>query len=98
MNIVESDAASSLLCGSTAHDLGLLDIASEICNLESGTNAMQTVKNFDTIMDEFPDIFKGIDKLKDYQVTLHTNPDVIPVAQPHQRVPYSLKMLISLKK
>ena len=95
--IVESDSASSLLCGSTARDLGLLDITSQICNVESGTKATQPVKNFDAIVQEFPDIFKGIGKLKDYQVTLHTNPDAIPVAQSHRRVPYSLRTKIANK-
>ncbi len=35
-------------------------------------------------------------KLRDFQVKLYTDSDVKPVAEPHQRVPYSLQPKISI--
>ena len=42
-------------------------------------------------MSDYKEIFEGVGKLKDYQVTLHVNPDVPPVAQPVRRTPFSLR-------
>ena len=43
------------------------------------------------IMADYREIFEGVGKLKDYQVKLHVNPDVPPVAQPVRRTPFSLR-------
>lgn len=42
-------------------------------------------------MDEYKDLFRGLGKLKDYQVKLHIDEDVQPVAQLHQRVPFHVQ-------
>ena len=42
-------------------------------------------------MSDYKEIFEGVGKLKDYQVKLHVNPDVPPVAQPVRRTPFSLR-------
>ena len=41
-------------------------------------------------MSDYKGVFDGVGKLKDYQVKLHVNPDVPPVAQPVRRTPFSL--------
>ena len=43
------------------------------------------------IRHEFQDIFAGIGKLNDYQIKLHVNEDVKPVAQPVRRIPFGLR-------
>ena len=42
------------------------------------------------VMSDYKEIFEGVGKLKDYQVKLHVNPDVPPVAQRVRRTPFSL--------
>ena len=39
----------------------------------------------------YPDIFKGIGKLKDVKIHLHTDDTVIPVTQPHRRIPFHIR-------
>ena len=34
-------------------------------------------------------LFQGLDKLKNHQVRIHTDPDVKPVIQPVRRLPFS---------
>ena len=41
-------------------------------------------------MSDYKEVFDGVSKLKDYQVKLHVNPNVSPVAQPVRRTPFSL--------
>ena len=43
------------------------------------------------LVEEYEDLFTGLDKLKDYQVHLHINKDVQPSAQPHRRVPFHVR-------
>ena len=40
---------------------------------------------------KFPTVFNGIGKLKNFQLKLHINPHVTPVAQKMRRFPFSLK-------
>ena len=42
-------------------------------------------------LSEFPNICKGIGKLRDVQVHLHIDPSVKPVIQPSRRVPFALR-------
>nr|XP_050023934.1 uncharacterized protein K02A2.6-like [Dermacentor andersoni] len=39
----------------------------------------------------YPDLFKGVGCLKDFQVHLRVDPSVQPVAQPHRRIPFSMR-------
>ena len=43
------------------------------------------------VREQFPEVFSGIRKLADFQLKLHVDRDVKPVAQPVCRVPYSLR-------
>ena len=42
-------------------------------------------------MEEYKDLSKGLGKLEGYQVKLHINENVQPVAQPHRRVPFHVR-------
>ena len=37
---------------------------------------------------EYPQVFQGIGKLKNYEVKLHIDTSVQPVAQPARRIPF----------
>ena len=41
-------------------------------------------------MSDYKKVFDGVGKFKDYQVKLHVNPNVPPVAQPVRCTPFSL--------
>ena len=43
------------------------------------------------MIEEYDDLFHGLGKLKNYQVKLHIDEDVPPVAQPHRRVPFHVR-------
>ena len=78
-----SDARGSLLSYSTAKDLGLVSvclnniIAADIIMMEKLTK-------------EYLAVFQGIGKLKDYEVKLHIDTSVTPVAQSACRIPFHL--------
>lgn len=42
-------------------------------------------------------MFSGVGKLKDYQLKLHINKDVKPVAQPVRRLPFGLREKVDQK-
>ena len=82
--VVENLHAGSLLGKKTATDLGLLRVGSEylrMVNQSVGTAVHAIVNKHDAV-------FNGVGKLKDYQLKVHLNPDITPVAQPQRRLPF----------
>ena len=79
--VVINGEGAALLGRETAIQLGVLKSGTRIC----------TVTSSEKIMSDYKEIFEGVGKLKDYQVKLHVNPDVPPVAQPVRRTPFSLR-------
>ena len=47
--------------------------------------------------EQFPEVFSGIGKLADFQLKLHVNRDVKPVAQPIRRLPFSMSFVLDEK-
>ena len=45
----------------------------------------------DIIIEEYKDIFGGIGKLKDSELTLHLDKSIPPVMQPSIKFPYNLR-------
>ncbi|XP_033111303.1 uncharacterized protein LOC117112337 [Anneissia japonica] len=65
---------------------------SQQLNLIQPTCSVHIVENFtDKLINEFSDILCGVGKLKDYQVHLHIDETVIPVAQGTRRVPFHVR-------
>jgi len=79
--VVINGEGAALLGRETAIQLGVSKLGTRIC----------TVTSNETIMSNYKEIFEGAGKLKNYQVKLHVNPDVPPVAQPVWRTPFSLR-------
>ena len=46
---------------------------------------------------EYPDIFDGIGKMKDFQVRLHIDPSVPPVTQRNRRIPFHLRKKLDVE-
>ena len=53
--------------------------------------------NANDVLKNFADIFSGIGKLKDFQLKLHVNKSVKPVAQPVRRLPFGLRDKVDKK-
>ena len=56
-----------------------------------------TLQSKEVIMSDYKEVFDGVGKLKDYQVKLHVNPNVPPVAQPVSRTSVSLRDKVKKK-
>ena len=51
----------------------------------------------DQLAMEYPQLFTKTEKLKDYQVSLHIDPSVKPVAQAHRRIPFHLQSKVEIE-
>ena len=47
------------------------------------------------IENQFPKLFQGIGQLKNFEVKLHIDPTVSPVAQPARRIPFHMRRKVS---
>lgn len=75
----------SLLSHKTASEVGLIQI---VCSMK----LMQpTLSKADQLMLHYPDITKGMGKLKNFQVKLHIDQSVHPVIQPHRCIPFHIR-------
>ena len=80
-------SSGSLLSWKTSQDLSLLQTVQQVkllpSKLEAGTPS--------GLLAEYDDLFHGLGKLKNYQIKLHIDEEVPPVAQPHRRVPFHVR-------
>lgn len=82
--VVEGDYGS-LLSHKTATELGLIHIV-------LSTDVIQPTPSVaDQLLLKYPNITKGIGKLKNVQVKLHIDDTVKPVVQPHRRIPFHVR-------
>ena len=79
---VVQGSGGSLLSWKTSQELGLLKAVHHVHN-GSSTRVEELVKEYE--------LFHGLGKLKGYQVKLHIDESVQPVAQLHQRVPFHVR-------
>ena len=77
----------SLLSRKTATALGLLKVINSTSTENQTTDAPSTSQ----LISEYQDRFKGIGKLKDFQVKLHIDGSVQPSVQPHRRIPFHMR-------
>ena len=73
--------ATTLLGRKASEFLGVLRVGVSIntCDVKPDRKA--------ALREKFPNVFKGLDKLKDYKLKLHIYETVTPVAQPLRRIP-----------
>ena len=84
--IVEG-SGDSLLSWKTSQELNLLQTVQQVGN----TPSKPETKAPADLIEEYDDLFHGLGKLKDYQIRLHIDENVPPVAQPHRRVPFHVR-------
>ena len=84
---VTKGSPGNLLSFNSCLDLDLIQVNNNIHHLPTSGST-----NTDTIINKYPEIFEErIGKLKDYEVKLHIDSEVKPIAQPHRRIPFHLR-------
>ena len=71
-----------------ATDLGVLKTG---LGLRANVNTVADDDLMQLMQTRFPTCFQGVGKLKDYQLKLHIDPEIRPIAQPVRRVPFSMR-------
>ena len=77
----------SLLSYKTATDIGILDL--KIHQIQHGHN------HSDQLIHQYPNLFKGIGKLKNTEIKLHLDKTVPPVAQPAHHIPFHMRKKVA---
>lgn len=72
----------SLLGKTTATELGVLKIGINIAGVTTKANKLKQ---------QYPDVFKGVGKLINKQISLDIDPTAKPVPQPYRRIPFNLR-------
>ena len=71
----------NILSVKSSQKLGLLTVAGHVVNTAEVTN--------------YPTVFKGIGKLKEFKVKLHIDENIPPVAQRHRRIPFHQRQKVT---
>ena len=72
----------------TEGELQVLKVGPELASM---TTVYSVDSDIESIAERFPKVFSGVGKLSGYQLQLHIDREVTPVAQKPRRVPYPLK-------
>ena len=88
--IVIQGKGEPLLGKKSALELGVL-------KLQVPGVSVRNVVGKSELLAKYSDVFKGVGKLENYQLTLHIDPSVKPVAQPLRRPAFSLRDKIEKK-
>ena len=89
LHVVKGNSGS-LLSYKTASALDLIRV--EINTVQKNDNVLVTV---DDLEQKYPSLFCGIGKLKNFEVKLHIDENVQPVAQAARRIPFHLRKKVS---
>lgn len=92
--IVVKQAGKCLLGFETAQQLGVLSIHRQPVN---AIDARLDTSLTRQVEEEYPELFKGVGKLRDYQLELHVNESIPAVAQKPRRVPFALREQVTKK-
>ena len=100
--IIKKKAIEPLLSGSTAEQLGIIKFAPspltssdmKYINAINTTTATNDSANWYYIQ-KYPEAFNGVGTLKDYEFTLHQDPNIKPVAEPSRTIPFHLQECFS---
>ena len=75
----------------TAIDLGLLHIG------PININSVSSEKSTQSIVNKYGEIFNGVGKLKEFEMEIHIDLAVKPVAQPPRRIPFQIRSKVDDK-
>ena len=81
---VTAGNGGSLLSWQTSLNLELISVATPLTSSDERPE-------INRLINEYSDLFTGLGKLKGFQVKLHIDETVQPVAQPHRRIPFHVR-------
>ena len=87
----------SLLGRRTAEKLDLLRVGPRSVDSNMSSNVRAVVEEDNDIKTNYPDVFQGVGKLKDFELKLHVKETVEPVAQHVRRLPFGLRKKVEEK-
>ena len=74
----------SLLGCKTATEMNILHIGPP-------TSKVNAVESYNIFRQEYPELFNGVGKLNDYELTIYIDKKVKPIAQPIRRLPFKVR-------
>ena len=86
--LVTQGEGRCLLGSPAARKLQVLKVGPVLVNM---TTVHSIGRHINGIVGRFPKVFSGVDKLSGYQLKLHINHEVTPIARKPRRIPYPLK-------
>ena len=92
-HVVDTDTCN-LLSYTTAKQLKLINLNTDhvTCNIQSAPERMmqktEKTTGHENVFSQYTSLFDGIGKIKDVQIKLHIDPDVLPKQQKHRRIPF----------
>ena len=89
--------AATLLGRKTSEMLAILKVGINVNNCSTNIDCVQPLDNKAALRLKFPAVFEGLGKLKGYQLRLHQDDSVPPVAQPLRRIPFSRRQKVTAK-
>jgi len=92
--VVVKGKSVSLIGAKTAMRLGVLRVGDL---QDDAVNMVNKSKGFEYLKSKYEKCFKGLGKLTQYQLKLHIDENVKPIAQPIRRVPFNLRQGIEEK-
>ena len=85
--MIDKLKTGNLLSKNTAEKLKILQIKDENINAINSKN----LGNVDIFIEEYKDVFEGIGKLRNFELTLHIDKSVPRAVQPSRKIPYNLR-------
>ena len=89
--------AATLLGRKTSEMLAILKVGINVNNCNANIDHAQPPDKKAALRVQFPKIFEGLGKLKGYQLKLHQDDSIAPVAQPLRRIPFSRRQKVTAK-
>ena len=91
--VIISKAKVTLLGKDTSGKLGVLKIG--VCaNVSDEKTSQNKQSKLEALKEKYSSVFTGLGKLKNYQLKLHIDENVIPVAQAVRRLPFSRRQKV----
>ena len=87
--------AATLLGRNLSESLGILTVGVPVNNCNINMTPQPNKKA--VLRAKYPRVFQGLGKLKGFQLKLHINPNVKPLAQPIRRIPFSRRQKLNEK-
>ena len=89
-------SAGAILGKTSAEELNLLQVGPPVSEPPTVASlAQQPSPETQAVVDKHPDVFSGLGKLRNVQLKLHIDPNIVPIQQPIRRIPFHTRQRVS---